>query len=173
VIRYLFMFKKITLIALPLFCFPFYSISQKNHAWELEGGVLASNRILSPINLSPDDYYFKIAAARSEILPGGYFQTGINLRADKRLRPFIGVRVMNQQVQLIETSESPNAPGDSSPSSTYFGTFKADMVYLYFPVTVKYDLVQKPNFRLTTELGFLPGILGFINNPETLTDRKN
>jgi hypothetical protein len=156
------MTKTFTLIALAFFCVQQNGYSQKNRSWELEGSVIVSNRIISVSgvdNFGTNSYNKEKANAHSKILPGGYLQAGINFRHDKRLRLFTGLRLMNQQVILLSTSQSPNASSDISPSSLSVGSLRTDMVYVNIPVSLKYDLVQKPNFRLTTELGLLPGML--------------
>src|SRR5687768_16888901 len=100
------MHKALLFIAFALILLQNKAYSQKNHSWEVEGTVLASNRHLSMSIEYPSggsSYWMDKAEFSSRILPGGYIQFGINFREGSRTRIFTGLRLMNQQVMLISS----------------------------------------------------------------------
>jgi hypothetical protein len=95
------------------------------------------------------------------MLSGFYMQIGVNFRTDKKTRLFAGLRGFDQHV-IMTYNYSGNSYYDQY-GQLQFESFaihsRVHLIYLLFPFTIKQRLIFKPDYRIDTELGLVPGYL--------------
>jgi hypothetical protein len=153
-------------LALPIFFVltffgqPFISNAQKKCTFEFEVAPVLSNRVLRLVPNSSNSHLNNFKA-QSKFLPGFHFQLGVNFFENKRTRVFIGLRGLMQRTQVSHFHPyaihiDPN--GNVIVSGTY-SSKKTNMTYLLFPVSIKQNLISKPDFRMVGEIGIASGFL--------------
>lgn len=148
--------------------------STKNFSFETEiGTALSNNRTFfneefyQDYNPNSYDYiwsqyeFAEFSKVQSTYAPGFYLQAGLNLRENKKMRFYAGIRLFEQGVMATaKTQELLFNPSTSNyEMTTVYGFEKIRMRYLSIPLSIKQTIVQKPNFRFGVDLGVAPGIL--------------
>lgn len=143
------------------FCLlPFIGSAQKKYTLEFEAAPIVSNRVFIESSSSSNSYVSQYRA-QSKIFPGFYLQFGANFRVNKPTRFFVGARALNQQVMVshLDIYNIYVDPGGNLVVDGFARSVKTDMIYLLFPLSVKQNLISKPDFRLVGEIGISPGFL--------------